>query len=483
MPRNKLAYWLCGSLHLLLASQCFARDVALTPLQHQYLASKQQLNYCIDPNWMPFEAIDMGSHVGMSKDYLELVGQLLEIPFKLVPSKSWQHSVELLKLGECELLPMLNISPEREEFALFTDVYFRDPNVLVIRRGSPPIKNYEDLKGKTLAVIAGFYQQELLNQYYPDIITVRVNSQMAGLVRVSSGDMDAMTGSLLAITYDIQKAGLANLVITSDLPSGDELRMATRKDNVLLRDILNAALKAITYQEHSAIYRKWNPIPYLAKTDYTLIWQILLGFSLVLLFVAQRYRNGRQLNRALREKNAELQKLHNKLAISHNQLQILVRHDSMTHLHNRQSATEHIEKELSRWHREPFNLSILIIDVDKFKGINDDYGHAVGDKCLIYFAEILRKNTREMDLAARWGGEEFVVVCSGAAIAEASQLARRFIEQLHRFDAGELPSLRCSIGLAQFHVGDDFESWFERADKALYRAKMRGGDTLLTEFD
>ncbi|MCC5856379.1 MAG: transporter substrate-binding domain-containing protein [Idiomarina sp.] len=80
----------------------------------------QQVNYCVDPDWLPYEAIRDGEHIGLSADYIAIVAERTGIEFHLVPTESWVDTLEALKDGRCDLIPMLNPTPAREEYLTFS---------------------------------------------------------------------------------------------------------------------------------------------------------------------------------------------------------------------------------------------------------------------------------------------------------------------------------------------------------------------------
>ncbi len=153
--------------------------------------------------------------------------------------------------------------------------------------------------------------------------------------------------------------------------------------------------------------------------------------------------------------------------------------DSLTGLHNRLALDERMDQEYASWKRYGDDLSLVVLDVDRFKRLNDELGHQAGDKALKTLAGRLRAGVREADFVARYGGEEFVVLMSRtsaeAALAVAEKL-RGVISQC-RFHYREEPvQVTVSCGVASFHAGDTPESVFQRADQALYRAKGEGRD-------
>ncbi|WP_456486076.1 diguanylate cyclase [Hydrogenimonas sp.] len=120
-----------------------------------------------------------------------------------------------------------------------------------------------------------------------------------------------------------------------------------------------------------------------------------------------------------------------------------------------------------------YKLSLIMLDIDHFKKINDTYGHQTGDKVLKSLAQLVRKMLREDDIFVRWGGEEFTILCNfdiNAAIGLAERLREHI--QLHKFET--IDRLTCSFGVATFCKNDDKSTLFDRADKALYRAKNSG---------
>ena len=151
--------------------------------------------------------------------------------------------------------------------------------------------------------------------------------------------------------------------------------------------------------------------------------------------------------------------------------------DPLTGVHNRMAYDERIVDELERFERykTPFVLSVW--DLDRFKRINDDYGHQAGDRVLQALAEILGNSVRRVDFVARYGGEEFIVIIPNTSIAGAMNLAekiRRQVEKMRFHHNGRQVDVTISCGLAEARSGDSVENLFKRADDALYQAKKSG---------
>lgn len=151
--------------------------------------------------------------------------------------------------------------------------------------------------------------------------------------------------------------------------------------------------------------------------------------------------------------------------------------DSLTEIANRMAYDERIEQEHIRWKRYKAPLSLVVIDIDFFKKVNDTYGHMAGDKVLQTLAKLIQKNIRETDLLTRYGGEEFVIIMPDTEIQAAMSVAEKLRTETERcaFHYRDTNvDITISCGASEFKGNDNPEIVFGRADKALYRAKAEG---------
>lgn len=123
---------------------------------------------------------------------------------------------------------------------------------------------------------------------------------------------------------------------------------------------------------------------------------------------------------------------------------------------------------------------MMLIDIDDFKLFNDKYGHKVGDEVLKSVANTLKLVSRETDICARWGGEEFVILCPETNLHDAQILAERFLVAL-KTNEQLANNVTCSIGVAELTEGETESGWFNQADKAMYEAKAKGKNCIHTE--
>ena len=152
-------------------------------------------------------------------------------------------------------------------------------------------------------------------------------------------------------------------------------------------------------------------------------------------------------------------------------------HDALTNLANRREGMDRLEIEYERYLRNARPFSVVRLDIDLFKSVNDELGHQAGDEVIINVARILKEECRKVDSIARWGGEEYLALLPETDAAEALHTGERFREAIHRnpvsWEGREIP-LTVSAGVATIHGSESIDRFLQRADEALYRAKRQG---------
>ena len=164
-------------------------------------------------------------------------------------------------------------------------------------------------------------------------------------------------------------------------------------------------------------------------------------------------------------------------------LRELARTDSLTELLNRRAFIAVGEKEFLRGKRFGPNAALLLLDIDHFKQVNDCYGHEAGDRALASFATILKKMSRAIDVPARFGGEEFVVLLVNTDLSGAMEMAERIREAVSQivvtYNGGEF-GFTVSIGVTAFENEDEnFSEVIRRADHGMYQAKEMGRNRVI----
>ncbi|MCI0654440.1 MAG: diguanylate cyclase [Methylococcaceae bacterium] len=179
----------------------------------------------------------------------------------------------------------------------------------------------------------------------------------------------------------------------------------------------------------------------------------------------------------LSKEHAELEHRSKALALANRKLEQAANTDLLTGLPNRRYGLHRLDQEFAQAQRYGRPLSVMILDLDHFKSVNDSLGHAAGDEVLKYAARIMQQALRNFDTLCRWGGEEFIAIVPDTGLAAASKLAERLRCALASENPKGLALKRLvtvSIGVAAYPAGRDVEHLLHLADQALYRAKDRG---------
>jgi len=186
-----------------------------------------------------------------------------------------------------------------------------------------------------------------------------------------------------------------------------------------------------------------------------------------------------QLRRALaatRHGKAALESLNRQLQDDARHLTEVAKRDALTGVLNRHGLRDELARAAERGDKRFFPVSIVFVDIDHFKRINDEHGHAVGDQVITQIADVICGSVQRDDLCARWGGEEFLLIFPGTKVADARAIAERLRRSLHQSEWPNGMQVTGSFGVAQASAGDDLVDGIRRADEAMYSAKSQGRD-------
>ena len=201
--------------------------------------------------------------------------------------------------------------------------------------------------------------------------------------------------------------------------------------------------------------------------------------------LAKTTTRARRLEAGFAEKKRELDAIRDSLSRSEQRANT----DTLTGLPNRRALEKFFRNAQTSAMEHGTPLSLMLLDIDHFKKFNDNYGHSVGDQVLRLIAKVLRDKVREVDLPARYGGEELIAVLPDAQLTTCTVVAERIRRaiaesRISRRSTGEiLPTITVSIGVAQFRPGESMADLIERCDRALYLAKDSGRNRVVAESE
>ena len=430
-------------------------EMGFTDQEIAFLKEKKEITMCIDPDWMPFEKIDKGQHIGMTSEYISILEQKIGTPIVLIPSISWVQSLEFGKARKCDIYSLAMATKERKTYMNFTRPYLSIPVVVATKMDKFFIAEISTISNEKLGVVRGYAIGEILREQYPQMNIVDVDSLHQGLEMVNQGELYGFIGTLVTVGYEFQRNFVGELKIIGKFDQNWELGIATRNDEPLLLNIFEKAIASISEKQKQKILNQWLAIRYEKALNFNEIWKWMLALLVILSFLLYRYYLLKKYN---------------------SQLEILSITDKLTQIYNRVKLDEILDQQEALYKRYQQVFSVMIIDVDLFKQVNDQFGHQIGDKVLIEFSRILKENIRTTDILGRWGGEEFMLISPKTNLSNASLLAEKLRELIQDHSFSTIGPLTASFGLSERNDSQNTNliDLVSQADKALYLAKDQG---------
>lgn len=450
-------------------------EIGLTQAERDYLDAKEVLRVCVDPGRLPFDGIDeSGQHAGLSKDYFDIFSRMLDVKMVVPDIEDWNDLISKARSRECDVVSQINASERRKSFLDFTTPYFYLPLAVVTRYDRIFVEESLEGAGTRFAVIEGDIAIDKLRRRYPSVVLVEVKNNIQAMEMVYDEEVFGYIGAQGAVAFAIQSLDLNKLAVTGSLPLRYELSVATRNDEPLLGSAFEKAVLHIDPKEAQSIRDKWIAITIEKVTDYTLLWLTLLvlGTAIVVSLYWNRY-----LAKANRKIRDTLNELHQAQAQLEEQNRVFKQQsitDSLTGIYNRLKLDEDLSYAIRLSHRTKSEFSIILLDIDHFKRVNDQFGHLFGDELLKAFSSLLVGSVRQSDIVGRWGGEEFLIICPDTDLQGCIKLAEKLRKQITEYKFPGEKMFSASLGVAVHHPEEKADTLIGRVDKALYRAKKQG---------
>ena len=344
----------------------------LNDKEKNYLEKKKTIKMCVDPDWMPFEKIEKGKHVGIAADYIKIIEEKIKKPIILIPTKTWSESLELGQKKDCDIFSLIRTTPQREKYLNFTKPYLEIPLVIAADINAPFIDNILQVKDKKIAIVKDYAVGEVLRIKYPNIDFVDVNNIHEGLELVEKGSVFGFIDTLLTIGYQIQNNYIGQLKISGRFNEIWDLGIGVRNDEPILTSIFDKAINDITANQKQQILNKWISVNYQEKIDYVFLYEILAGlivFTFILFLFYRQY--------LLKKLNAELnKKIQIEIEKNEEKNRILIQQSRMA------SMGEMLENIAHQWRQPLSTISVAasgmevkkefstLSDEEFFEGIN-----------------------------------------------------------------------------------------------------------------
>jgi diguanylate cyclase (GGDEF)-like protein len=452
---------------------------ALNNEEKAFLKQHKTIRFLARRNRPPFDFEQDGNAEGIAIDYIRLVASKVGFEPKFVimditPTEA--ATVINGTAGPFDSVPYWVKNPDREQIVSFGEAYLTYPMMAFVNKSSSYVGSLSALEGMTVVLEKGFLTNRWLERDYPNIKVVNVNTTFEALTLLDQGKVDAYVGNLAIANYYFAHGKLRNVKLAFPTDYKDiEYRFVAPKRWSVFASILNKGYQQITPTEHNTIQQKWFSHQTIEKTDYTLVKQVAGGAGLVLALVFWWNRSLHKEKSKTELALQQLERTQEELQQRNIELTKLSTTDSLTNLNNRARLEELMQQaydRVTRYSDETF--SIILIDLDHFKAVNDNHGHQCGDKLLVKIAQLFLESIRKVDVVGRWGGEEFLIICARTGSQGAIQLAEHLRNNVENAVFSQVTEQTASFGVTMYAPGDTLEHMLSRADKALYKSKNAG---------
>jgi len=283
----------------------FNKNLRFTKEEKKYLQNKKVLKICVDPDWMPFDAIINGKHTGLASNYMDLIGKKMGVPIKLLITDSWSETLLKAKKRQCDIIPIISKTDNRKLYLDFTSSYIDVPIVIATKNTNIYIENISQIIDRRIAIVKDYSIGIYLKKDYPHIKILEVNSIEEGLKAVERGKAFAYIDNLASINYEIQKNFSGNIRISGRLEKRIKYGSATRNDEKILNTIIQKTIDNIDNHTKKDIFNRWATLTIKTNTDYTLVLQILLIVSIIFLAFIYKQHVLKKHNKELEEEIAK----------------------------------------------------------------------------------------------------------------------------------------------------------------------------------
>lgn len=448
------------------------RHVSLSPAEQAYVESVGELKVGYLKQWPPMEFMDeQGEFAGINSDIVKLLKEQLKLELTPVAFDDWHSLIDALQKGEVSLAGSVAQTAERQQRLAFSEAYWPSPWALVSQLEQVSVFNIAQLAGQRVAVVEGYHLVAQLMSLEPSLKLVIVPNTQAGLAAVINGNADVFIDKVVTLASELKTSHYPTLKMSllSDL-ADQHSHIGVYPQFAPLVPLINKALALVDAQHQQKIYTRWVSFTVATESANYLQWLRYIVFGVIVLcsvMVAVLFVN-RRLNREITQR-----------LVAEKRLQHVANHDALTQLPNRALLDDRLAQALLSHQREQAHFSLLFIDLDGFKQINDQHGHPIGDELLVQVAQKLTKVIRGSDTVARFGGDEFVILLNRVQdLDAATQVADNILQALSSplLIQGVSVSIAVSIGVVIYpRDGDTAIGLLKKADQLMYQAKSCGG--------
>ncbi|MEO1928289.1 MAG: diguanylate cyclase [Nautiliaceae bacterium] len=396
----------------------------------------KKLKVVLTSCWPPFTMLNGAKLEGIGVDFWKLIAKKANLDYEFIIEPVWIKILEGIKNGEYDITIATSKTKDREKYAVFSIPYVEFPFAIACRNDLK-FSSIKDIK--QIAVGYNYTAHKLMKKYYPSKTYIPAKNLKEAFNLILNKKAECVVDILPSVLWMINKNHLGEVRIVFKTPFTFKLQVMIKKDLKDLKLKIDKAIRSISENERNRIVAKYIGEGYIRKQRNFYIYFLVLLVAILIFFIYKTF---------FYKKKSEI--------------------DLLTKTLNRGTIEERLKYILNSSYG-----SLLFLDIDKFKSINDTYGHEEGDEVLRNFVKLIKKEIRSSDILGRWGGEEFVVVLPFTYYGNAFLVAEKIRRSVEEFDF-KGKKVTVSIGVTEFKKGEKLEDVIARADEAVYEAKNSG---------
>lgn len=424
-----------------------------TAQESAWIEANRSVTVIGDARWFPFEGFDdSGRYVGIVAEVLNLITLKSGLIFDVKETASWRHSLQFSEDKQVDIISASASNPIIEKNYRPTYSTIKSPIVMIASNDTRYISDLSAAEGLRVALIGTAGYNKKIIDTYPSINFINIDEIEEGLLGVAEERYDLVLMSMMVASHQMAELGLYELRVAGITDFDMELTLFVNRNKPILWSIIDKVKRNENQQEHHKILSKWATNDVVSHYSPGMVRSFIVIAILLMCFSYRYYWLRKQAKRLL----------------------ALARIDKLTNSYNRVYLDELFTKKIAQSVRKKNEFSVIMVDLDGLRAVNDKYGYRTGDKLIQQFVLLLQEHISEHDVVGRWAGGELVIICSNTNCQQALVLAEKLrVETAQTIFLG-IGKKTASFGVVQYQSPESAEGFLGRADKALYEAKASG---------
>ncbi|GLS89581.1 hypothetical protein GCM10007916_06480 [Psychromonas marina] len=419
----------------------------LTEQELAWIQENRSVTMIGDASWFPFEGFDEnGKYLGIVAEILNLITEKSGLNFEVSKTASWLHSVQFSEDQQVDIISASASNPILEKNYRETYSTIKSPIVIIARETMQYIPDLTTVKDLRVALIGTAGYSNKIKQAFPEVDFIEIEEISEALVGVAEAQFDVALMSMTVASYQMAELGLYELRIAGITELDMELTLFVNRNEPVLWSIIDKIKRHESKQERHEILSRWVKYKYVDRYSSEMVRLFIMATLFLIAFILYR-------NYLLKKQTKLLTKLSQR--------------DKLTNTYNRLYLGQLLSEQVVKSQHENSTFSLIMVDIDAFKKINNKYGYQIGDKLLQHFSLLIKDNIRHQDMLGRWGDRVFIVICPDADLTKAHRLAENLRQEISQAIFLNVGKKTACLGVVEYKAIESWDSCLGRLEASL----------------